>query len=114
MRISDWSSDVCSSDLLAQPVLGGGRGRAAHRDRDADALHPGRARARLERGEIGTHGEAARRIVRLIEGAYPFEHPELDRKSVVEGKSVSVRVDLGGRRIYKKKTTENMLKPHKK
>src|SRR3546814_3105848 len=77
MRISDWSSDVCSSDLLAQPVLGGGRGRAAHRDRDADALHPGRARARLERGEIGTHGEAARRIVRLIEGAYPFEHPEL-------------------------------------
>src|SRR3546814_12846522 len=26
-----------------------------------------------------------------------------DRKSVVEGKSVSVRVDLGGRRIFKKK-----------
>src|SRR3546814_18793186 len=28
-----------------------------------------------------------------------------DRKSVVEGKSVSVRVDLGGRRIIKKKKT---------
>src|SRR3546814_18051314 len=28
-----------------------------------------------------------------------------DRKSVVEGKSVSVRVDLGGRRIIKKKNT---------
>src|SRR3546814_18413882 len=27
-----------------------------------------------------------------------------DRKSVVEGKSVSVRVDLGGRRIIKQKT----------
>src|SRR3546814_14077035 len=27
----------------------------------------------------------------------------LDRKSVVQGKSVSVRVDLGGRRIIKKK-----------
>src|SRR3546814_19237324 len=27
----------------------------------------------------------------------------LDRKSVVEGKSVSVRVDLGGRRIHQKK-----------
>src|SRR3546814_14611057 len=27
----------------------------------------------------------------------------LDRKSVVSGKSVSVRVDLGGRRILKKK-----------
>src|SRR3546814_13436298 len=29
-----------------------------------------------------------------------------DRKSVVKGKSVSVRVDLGGRRIMKKKQTE--------
>src|SRR3546814_11851100 len=28
-----------------------------------------------------------------------------DRKSVVEGKSVSVRVDLGGRRTIQKKTT---------
>src|SRR3546814_11578012 len=28
-----------------------------------------------------------------------------DRKSVVSGKSVSVRVDLGGRRMIKKKTT---------
>src|SRR3546814_10003257 len=30
-----------------------------------------------------------------------------DRKSVVEGKSVSVRVDLGGRRIIKKKNKNN-------
>src|SRR3546814_11655045 len=30
----------------------------------------------------------------------------VDRKSVVEGKSVSVRVDLGGRRIIKKKKTQ--------
>src|SRR3546814_12158851 len=30
---------------------------------------------------------------------------QADRKSVVEGKSVSVRVDLGGRRIIKKKNT---------
>src|SRR3546814_13510514 len=29
------------------------------------------------------------------------------RKSVVSGKSVSVRVDLGGRRIIKKKTEQN-------
>src|SRR3546814_10952900 len=33
------------------------------------------------------------------------QHP-LDRKSVVEGKSVSVRVDLGGRRLFKKKTAD--------
>src|SRR3546814_16409673 len=30
-------------------------------------------------------------------------HADPDRKSVVSGKSVSVRVDLGGRRIIKKK-----------
>src|SRR3546814_13307857 len=30
-----------------------------------------------------------------------------DRKSVVEGKSVSVRVDLGGRGIFKKKNKTN-------
>src|SRR3546814_11005733 len=35
-----------------------------------------------------------------------------DRKSVVEGKSVSVRLDLGGRRIIQKKKIIN--KQHKK
>src|SRR3546814_15949549 len=33
----------------------------------------------------------------------------LDRKSVVYGKSVSVRVDLGGRRIFKKKNTLQII-----
>src|SRR3546814_13677862 len=33
--------------------------------------------------------------------------PDLDRKSVVEGKRVSVRVDLGGHRIIKKKRITN-------
>src|SRR3546814_13180931 len=32
-----------------------------------------------------------------------------DRKSVVSGKSVSVRVDLGGRRILKKKNTSKPM-----
>src|SRR3546814_20230204 len=40
-----------------------------------------------------------------------------DRKSVVSGKSVSVRVDLGGRRIFKKKQNytdkPNKNQPHK-
>src|SRR3546814_13939663 len=35
------------------------------------------------------------------------DRPLGDRKSVVEGKSVSVRVDLGGRRIIKKKKKRN-------
>src|SRR3546814_20209917 len=33
---------------------------------------------------------------------HPTDENTLDRKSVVEGKSGSVRVDLGGRRIIKK------------
>src|SRR3546814_14228581 len=34
-----------------------------------------------------------------------------DRKSVVWGKSVSVRVDLGGRRIIKKKISQQLTTP---
>src|SRR3546814_18547541 len=37
----------------------------------------------------------------------------VDRKSVVEGKSVSVRVDLGGRRIIKKKKNTKRQKNKK-
>src|SRR3546814_13137047 len=44
----------------------------------------------------------AGRVARLREGQRP-ERGEADRKRVVEGKSVSVRVDPGGRRIIKKK-----------
>src|SRR3546814_19372803 len=36
----------------------------------------------------------------------------LDRKSVVSGKSVSVRVDLGGRSIIKKKNTQPIVQNH--
>src|SRR3546814_15991862 len=68
MRISDWSSDVCSSDLgrlRCAVALGGGHGGAR------------RAHARHARREIG--------------------------RAFVSGKSVSVRVDLGGRSLIKKK-----------
>src|SRR3546814_19420284 len=37
-----------------------------------------------------------------------------DRKSVVEGKSVSVRVDLGGRRILKNKTNTEQMNEKKR
>src|SRR3546814_14632305 len=37
-------------------------------------------------------------------GAAPDDTKVRDRKSDVEGKNVSVRVDIGGCRIYKKKT----------
>src|SRR3546814_17253528 len=39
------------------------------------------------------------------EGGMWYERAEIDRKSVVSGKSVSVRVDLRCRRLLKKKNT---------
>src|SRR3546814_20820414 len=49
--------------------------------------------------------QSARRAHRK---AGPLHRDRSDRKSVVSGKSVSVRVDLGGRRIIKKKNTPNI------
>src|SRR3546814_20494119 len=64
-------------------------------------------------------GETAWKIKRAVDLGYlDFSTPDkrrtaLDRKSVVKGKSVSVRVDLGGRRIIKQnkmseKNNQNM------
>src|SRR3546814_21133936 len=41
-------------------------------------------------------------LPRTIWGEQRQPYPLADRKSVVSGKSVSVRVDIGGRRIIKK------------
>src|SRR3546814_13444817 len=104
MRISDWSSDVCSSDLRPR----------AHQDHRGDhcrappvavgiaAEIPAAERTDQEaRGIDGGDVEKLRGVVAAREeGRGEIEG---DRKSVVEGKSVSVRVDLGGRRIIKKK-----------
>src|SRR3546814_4671939 len=55
MRISDWSSDVCSSDLRAQPVVARAAGMAAQAafglglDRRPAVLGEGDDRAGLER-----------------------------------------------------------------
>src|SRR3546814_11267537 len=93
MRISDWSADVCSSDLAGR----GGRGydgRAGRARGPAPRRHhaPRDGRRRQEAAVL----PARRRRVQ-------------DRKSVVSGKSVSVRVDLGGRRIIKKtKSTQRV------
>src|SRR3546814_17142621 len=127
MRISDWSSDVCSSDLCdAIHVSSGG-------------LHPAQEvpvgpsyqvpLARAVKSAVGmpviavgliTGFEQAEAIVAtgdadmialartiLYDPRWPWhaaaELGGQDRKSVGEGKSVSVRVDLGLRRILKKK-----------
>src|SRR3546814_15015814 len=56
----------------------------------------------LAEPEVMADGQAA---AVPVDGAVAHDGPGiLDRKSVVEGKRVSVRVDLGGRRIIKKTT----------
>src|SRR3546814_16832300 len=104
MRISDWSSDVCSSDLpiqrhhivleIEQVVGNGGVHRHPHivaRNHGRGGQHPCAVRACAERQGYGPRQCGATR------GDLP------DRKSVVWGKSVSVRLDLGGVSIIKKK-----------
>src|SRR3546814_10953520 len=79
MRISDWSSDVCSSDL---------------RDRSACL------RAVKACVAVSSPAAAGRTNPALL--------PRSEERRV--GKSVSVRVDLGGRRIIKKKKRKKTRK----
>src|SRR3546814_21016035 len=93
MRISDWSSDVCSSDL------------ADWRPRKVllYCLGPRGGVTRLLRATgRGQWTDDGGEILSELDGCHAA------RKSVVWGTSVSVRVDLGGRRIIKNKTQEQL------
>src|SRR3546814_12627373 len=100
MRISDWSSDVCSSDLTILESLTW-RPPAVEIPPDGidDAIE--RAGQALEGGNLAADAESAVPLFLALSKQAP-DNPQ-DRKSVVSGKSVSVRVDLGGRRILKQK-----------
>src|SRR3546814_19866456 len=107
MRISDWSSDVCSSDLrgMVRALLNRiFRRRAAQPDSADDA-----AVEALTTDLSLRLTDRARAELQADFEALPRLRPRdrLDRQSVEEGQSVSVRVDLGGRRIHKKQTTNN-------
>src|SRR3546814_12200178 len=105
MRISDWSSDVCSSDLMAatsDPVPNHislpdvpGWTRVDYRPSYPWKPHFAGADHEL--------------LGRYRNGGGLEADLAIDRKSVVSGKSVSVRVDLGGRRIIKKKNIHSHL-----
>src|SRR3546814_12087439 len=100
MRISDWSSDVCSSDLdpgpglapVAQPV-----GVAVVRHHHVEAA-------------VGLGIQLGQRLgggpgVGVVEGLeQQLAAAALDRKRVGSGKSVSVRVALCGIQIIIKRT----------
>src|SRR3546814_19019637 len=92
MRISDWSSDVCSSDLAPSisTLPADGFSRPAAALSSVDLPQPvGPTMATNSPGATARSMPATARWLK-------------DRKSVVEGKSVSVSVDLGGRRLIKK------------
>src|SRR3546814_17288389 len=101
MRISDWSSDVCSSDLAQaiyefplvdrDPLPRWTRGRLTLLGDAAHPMYP-----------IGSNGSAQAILDArcLADSLVPARKGQVDRKSVGTGKSVSVRVDLGGRRIF--------------
>src|SRR3546814_14072668 len=60
-------------------------------------------RAARGRGDIaGPAGTASESLPLTVRRVRPAVQASVDRKSVVYGKSVSVRVDLGGRRIITK------------
>src|SRR3546814_20517815 len=108
MRISDWSSDWCSSDLRAQFDIAVLAPDAVEqlpaREDAARMLHE-----MAEQAEFGRpHRDDLARPHHLVRDRIEFDvgiaqHLAGDRKSVVEGKRVSGRVVLGGRRIIKKK-----------
>src|SRR3546814_17132753 len=88
MRISDWSSDVCSSDLL----------------RDGERRRHGTT-GRHDEGDLdsGCGGPGGARVARALGADQESERGSRSGRSEERrvGKSVSVRVDLGGRRIIK-------------
>src|SRR3546814_14272318 len=111
MRISDWSSDVCSSDLVVSRADEAdvdhagfdGYGNPAKIDEqvreDVVVLLGGRFDCQLELVGVGlrhVHVHAAQDALG-------------DRQSVVKGTSVSARVDLGGRRIIKTHTHSDVI-----
>src|SRR3546814_14513811 len=130
LRISDWSSDVCSSDLkldigrlarfglgrevgdgaleplrkpvtfsLERPRLPAGE-KPADKTADGEGNESDNKRCSIHKRNIGrTPPFWLAKNARALSRRVSF----VARKSVVSGKSVSVRLDLGGRRALKKK-----------
>src|SRR3546814_21122872 len=114
MRISDWNSDVCSSDLTTghlrvafaflevcmsaenEPV---GTDNTTPTPNDP-AAEPAKESPKPDGSDDAPQGKEP--------NADPTKDPaegKEERKSVVKGKRRAVREDIGGRRILKKKKT---------
>src|SRR3546814_18926778 len=113
MRISDWSSDVCSSDLL---IMANQEALAALLTREqGKPLAEARGEIAYAANFIEWFAEEAKRVYgdvlpshagdkRIVVLKQPIGVvAAVDRQSVVWGQRVSGRVDLGGRGIINKK-----------
>src|SRR3546814_17154044 len=98
MRISDWSSDVCSSDLLVAVRAG-----------DITQVGPWHVKLDTIEPVAGPNWTAleARLLVRYGPGGKVTRMARSEERRV--GKGGSVRVDLGGRRIIKKKNRQQTV-----
>src|SRR3546814_13514054 len=104
MRISDWSSDVCSSDLAVENRYAPMETSMKQRLLGAVVLIA-LAIIFVPMFLSGPRQEPASETVDL---RIPPPPDSEDRKSVVEGKRVSVSVDTGGRRVLKRKNQDNI------
>src|SRR3546814_19902920 len=116
MRISDWSSDVCSSDLkkrrfkIKTTVMSLFRRKPRGKSLRQTPVSTADLASGLFQGShpapVPLRPQAPRHRRRPA-GSTPTRPPlplfRLDRKSDVSGKSGSVRVPLGGRGTFKKK-----------
>src|SRR3546814_11794155 len=93
MRISDWSSDVCSSDLRS---WNGGLGRGS----------AGRARGWWRAARVPRRRRRGGPSPHVRPRTWPTRGRSEERRV---GQSVSVRVDFGGRRLIKKKKQTTQL-----
>src|SRR3546814_14636332 len=101
LRISDWSSDVCSSDLVSLQFQAG----PLRYDQDVLCCE------QLQVG--GQHRVLAKELHLPHQRVDPVDEARdtrpQDRKSVVEGKRVSGRIDFRGRRNINKTNTNSII-----
>src|SRR3546814_19330797 len=115
MRISDWSSDVCSSDLKEPKGFGGMAQIEGGLDEGQRVLLV--EDLTTDGGSKAKFVHALRQAGATVDNTYVVFHygifpalwqpmsalgGKLARKSAVLGKSVSVRLDFGGRTMIKK------------
>src|SRR3546814_13702683 len=107
MRISDWSSDVCSSDLLAAPALAQkptGKKIYCWNDGDRKVCGDALPASAVDnaRTEFSASGIATKRLD--LAPPVPERAAAIGRASVRES-GCQLRVVLGGRRLIQTTTT---------